>query len=96
MRAETVTKKNAATSTTSAEKRFRWSGGASQTTRMMSSVPPSTTVMGRSCSVRGTSTAWPRREARKVRTLRWNARTMAGSERSRLTRPPVATAPAPM
>jgi hypothetical protein len=55
-----------------------------------------TTVMGRSCSVRGTSTAVPSRAAVKFRRLRWKARTMLGIERMRLISPPAATAPAPM
>jgi len=96
MRAETVTKKNPSTRTSSAERRLTWSGGEHQTAQKRSSVPPTTTVIGRSRSVLGTFTSWPWRVARKVRTLRRNAPTMAGMERIRLIRPPVATAPAPM
>jgi len=92
----TVTKKKPATTISRADTRFTWSGGDSQMSTTSSTEPPTTTLIGRSRSVRGTSTTTPRRLARKVRTLRRKASTMLGIERTRLISPPAATAPAPM
>ncbi len=97
IRALTVTKKKPHTTISTADRRLMCSGGASQMASTRSTLPTTTTVMGRSCSVRSITGACPLpREAMKVSRPRRKASTMVGSERMRLMRPPVATAPAPM
>ena len=65
--------------------------------RASATQPPSTTVIGRSRSVRGRDAALaPRGEPQVPEGGAGNESTMVGSAFRRLTIPPAATAPAPM
>ena len=91
MRLDTVTKKKPNSTTSAAVGASMPSGGASAMATASASEPPSTSVMGRSRSVRSRAPPLASTAARPSR----NARQIVGRERSSVSSPPVATAPAP-
>ncbi len=103
MRDDTVTKRKAKTAMQTAAMRRKSKGappprapGTRARSRMIAAVPPSTTAMGRSFSVRRSDPLTPRRPRAisAPRPSRSEA-TMMGSDLATAMRPAVATAPAP-
>jgi hypothetical protein len=97
-REETVTKRKPNTTTSTAPTRFISSVGANVIAASSTTMPPATSFIGKSWSVRGTSrpAAVSARATRKSRSPSRIPRQMVGSDSTRLINPPAATAPAPM
>ena len=96
-RDDTVTNKNPNTAMSSAPSRFMCSFGASVITVSRTKMPMPTNLGGRSRSVRRVlAEASPRPAARASFKPSRKPAQMVGMERTRLTRPPAVTAPAPM
>ena len=70
--------------------------GSTAITSTSTSEPTSTTVIGRSRSVRSTCAAARVAPAQRARGSRLNDETMVGSVLSSVMKPPAATAPAPI
>src|SRR4051812_10159359 len=96
IREETVTKKKPNTTTRSEARTFPWVGICGATARKIAkrTVPPRTTVSGRSCSVRARPPAWV--FAEKSFTLSRNDEMIVGMVRASVIRPAASTAPAPV
>ena len=96
MRDETVTKKNPKITMRAEARKFHWVGIFGATARKMASAsePPSTTVIGRSRSVR--ICFGPPDLVLKSFTLSRNDDTIVGSVRARVISPEARTAPAPV
>ncbi len=100
-REDTVTNRKPNTMMSSAPRKFMCSAGVAMMPTMRTIMPMPTKLMGRSRSVRGTKAAVSARVAsarpeRKSRRPALRPCQIVGSERTRLMRPPAATAPAPM
>ena len=94
-RDDTVTNRNPVMTMRMAPSTFMWSGRATMIATMSTAMPPNTTFIGMSWSVRCGSTAAPRAIPTSLSPSRSPCQ-MTGSERNRLMMPPAATAPAPM
>jgi hypothetical protein len=96
MRLETVTKKNPKRMMRTAETTLMPKEGAMAMATTSASVPPRTTRIDRSRSVRGTWVAALSPEKFTFPRPRLKAEMMVGTVRINVSTPPAATAPAPM